>query len=122
MSLFVITWIQADPFVTILLGVALIGSIYLFQHLLLEFRAGNNTASVFTFRETTKALAIAASLSTLSLVFVCAMFSINLSAKITGLKEVFFLSVLSVWFMLPLIAYAVLYVRERNRVLNPGSR
>lgn len=106
----------------ILLGVALIGSMYLFQHLLLESRTGLKAPSGFTFKETVRALAIAAGSATFLVIFVCAVSSINLSFKIAGWTDVLFVSILSLWFLLPLIAYATLFVRDRNRILNPGVR
>jgi hypothetical protein len=95
---------------------------YLFQHILLEARAQLKSPSEFTFQESFKALAIAAGLALLTVIFICAVFPVSLNIKITSLKDLLFASILSLWFLLPLIAYAVLFVRDRNRMLNPGIR
>ena len=116
-----LSWLGADLFFTILLGVALLHAMSLFRHILLESRTSLKAPSEFTFQESLRALAIAAGLAVFTVVFICAIFPISLKFKISGLEDVLLFSTLTFWFLLPLVAYAVLYVRDRNRVLNPGN-
>jgi hypothetical protein len=121
-SLIILSWIQEGIFITILIVVALIGSMYLFQHLLLKFQTGLNARSKITLRGTLRPFSIAAGLATFFVVFILALFPIELSIKFTGIMDIFGYFYLLIWFILPLIAYAVVFVRERNRVLNSPSR
>ena len=122
MTLIILSWLDADLFVTILFAVALVGSMYLFQHLLLESRSRLKSPSEITFQESVKPLAIAAGLALIAVVFVCAVFPVSLNLKLADWKEVLLTTILSLWFLLPLVAYAILFVQNRNRIFNRGVR
>ena len=122
MTLIAFSWLGADLFVTILYAFILVGSMYLFQHFLLESRSRLKTPSEITFQESFKPLAKAAGFALIGIVFVCVIFRASLTMEFTYWTDVFLVTILALWFLVPLFGYALLFVQNQNRIMNRGIR